>query len=142
VGLAYNFIGTSQSEPIAKTFGERMVSELAGVRRQNMPNTSSVLREETDSLLEKLTPEKREYLLWRLASEKLANEKSEPIPVRRPEDGTVVGYLRRLAPPSDEEQALMLERAKRTDPLRGNGARGLLESMKADDVESVESFIH
>ncbi len=106
-----------------------------------MPNTNSLLREETDNLLEKMSPEKREYLLWRLASDELAKEKREPIPVRRPEDGTVVGYLRRLTPSSKETQALMLERAKRTDPLRGNVCGGLLESMRAGDVESVKSFI-
>jgi hypothetical protein len=106
-----------------------------------MADTSNLLREETDNLLEKLTPEKREYLLWRLASEKLANDKSAvPIPVRRPEDGTVVGYLRGLAPPSDEDRVLMHDRAKRTDPSKGNSARELLESMRAGDVESVKRF--
>ncbi len=108
-----------------------------------MPNTSNVLRQETDILLENLTPETREYLLWRLASEKLANDKSTgPIPVRRPDDGTVVGYLRGLAPPSDEDRALMLDRAKRTDPSKGKGSRELLESMRAGDAESVKKFVH
>jgi hypothetical protein len=108
-----------------------------------MPSTSNVFREETDSLLEKMTSEKREYLLWRLASEKLANEQSsEPIPVRRPDDGTIVGYLRRLAPPSDEDRDLMLERAKRTDPVMGRGARELLEAMTAGDFKNVKRFIH
>jgi hypothetical protein len=107
-----------------------------------MPASDAAFRDETDSLLENMTPEKREYLLWRLASEKLADQKSnEPIPVRRPDDGTLVGYLRRPAPPSQEDRALMLDRAKRTDPSKGKDMHELLHAMRAGDVEAVQKFI-
>lgn len=107
-----------------------------------MPDATSVLRHQTDTLLEKMTTETREYLLWRLASEKLANEHSSvPIPVRRPDDGTVVGYLRRLVPPSAQEQALMNDRARRTKPSAGRSPRELLERMRAGDVDGMKKFI-
>lgn len=108
-----------------------------------MPDTTSVLRQETDTLLEKMSTEKREYLLWRLVSEKLATEQSsEPIPVRRPDDGTVVGYLRRLTPPTDQEQAIMNDRARRIDLSAGRSTRDILERMTAANFESVKKFIH
>jgi hypothetical protein len=107
-----------------------------------MPDTTSSLQEETNSLLETMSAEKREYLLWRLATDKLAGEQtSGPIPVRRPDDGTVVGYLRKVVPPSDEDKAVMIERAKRMDPSAGRGTRELLDRMRAGDVDAVKKFI-
>jgi hypothetical protein len=108
-----------------------------------MPNATSVPRQKTDELLAQLSTEEREYLLCRLASEKLADaHSSESIPVRRPGDGTVVGYLRRLVPPGSDEQATMNDRARRTDPAKGRSSRELLERMEAGDVEGVRKFIH
>ncbi len=107
-----------------------------------MAETSSLLQKETDILLDSMPIEKREYLLWRLASEKLAGEQSSwPIPVRCPDDGTVVGYLRKVVPPSEEEQALVNDLARRTDPSAGRSTRELLDRMRACDVEAVKKFV-
>ena len=107
-----------------------------------MSDTTSSLQTETDSLLEKMSAEKREYLLWRLATDKLASEQSSgPIPVRRPDDGTVVGYLRKVVPPSDHEIALVNELARRMDPSATRSTRELLDRMRAGDVDAVKTFI-
>ncbi len=107
-----------------------------------MPDSTRSLREETDSLLETLSAEKREYLLWRLATDKLAGEQSSgPIPVRCPDDGAVVEYLRKVTPPSEEDKAVMIERAKRMDRSAGRGTREILDRMKAGEVGGVKPFI-
>ncbi len=107
-----------------------------------MPDTTSSLQKETDSLLEKMSIEKREYLLRRLATDKLAGvQSSGPIPVLSPDDGTVVGYLRKVVPPSDQEIALVHDIAKRMDLSAGRSTRELLDRMRAGDVDGVEKFI-
>jgi hypothetical protein len=83
--------------------------------------------------------EEREYILCRLASEKLADQhSSESIPVRRPG-----GWIPEAScAPGSDEQATMNDRARRTDPAKGRSSRELLRRMEAGDVEGVRKFIH
>ncbi len=108
-----------------------------------MASRSNMLSEEANTLLEHLTKDQRDYLLSRLVTEKLDDEyQLASIPVHRADDGKLLGHIRRLMPPSGEDQALMNDRARRVDPRAGRPTRELLERMKAGDVESVRKFIH
>ncbi|MFI5460044.1 MAG: hypothetical protein ACHRXM_31890 [Isosphaerales bacterium] len=96
-----------------------------------MATMSEALTEEANTLLEQLTKEQRDILLSRLVTEKLDEESAlASIPIYRP-DGSLLGHIRRLTPPSADEQAEMSDRARRVDPRAGKSSRDLLDLMKA-----------
>jgi len=98
--------------------------------------------EEATTLLEKLTQEERDYVLFRLVSAKFEGEQRlTTVPVYRP-DGTVVGYIQPPVPPSADDVATMHDRARRVDPAAGRPTRELLERMAAGDEQGVREFIH
>jgi hypothetical protein len=107
-----------------------------------MGGASSTVIETTSTLLEKLSEDEREYLLFRLVSEKIGREPApEPIPVHRP-DGSLLGHIRPVMPPSAEEASMMHDRARDVDPTTSRPTRELLERMRAGDVEGVRKFAH
>jgi hypothetical protein len=98
--------------------------------------------EETTSLLEKLTPGERDYVLFRLVSAKFEDEQPlARVPVYRP-DGTVFGYIEPRVPPSAGDASTMNARARRVDPAVTRPTRELLVRMTAGDEEGVRKFIH
>lgn len=106
-----------------------------------MPSTSDDVVEEIRALLRKMRKDQRDYLLFRLASEKLdKRDPLEPVEIRRP-DGSLFGHIRPLTPSSPEETAEMNRRAKRLDPEAGRSTRELLDRMETGDVEGVRNFI-
>ncbi len=99
-----------------------------------MPRTNDAMIEETATLLDGLKKGQREYLLFRLVSEKLDETDSpDPVAVLRP-DGTLLGYIRRVSPPSVEDQRTMSDRARSVNPNVGRPMRELLDRMRADDA--------
>jgi hypothetical protein len=106
-----------------------------------MRNTRKALSEEATTLLEKLTSDERDDVLFRLVSDKLdAQNPAASIPVHRP-DGTLLEYIRPPSPRSPDEEVLMHERATRVNPAAGRPTPELLQRMRAGDVESVKRFI-
>jgi hypothetical protein len=106
-----------------------------------MSTAQIIPSQEARSLLEKLTPEERDYVLFRLVSEKVDEEHLETkVPVYRP-DGTVFGFIHPSAPPSLEDIAVMHERARRVTPASSRSARDLLERMRAGDEGAVRKYI-
>jgi hypothetical protein len=97
--------------------------------------------EEATTLLEKLTQEERDYVLFRLVSAKFEGEQPlTRIPLYRP-DGTIFGYVQPPAPPSVADIATMHDRARRVDPTVGRPTNELLERMAAADEAGVRKFI-
>ena len=106
-----------------------------------MSTAQVIPSQEARMLLEKLTPEERDYVLFRLVSEKVDEEHLETkVPVCRP-DGTVFGFIHPSKPPSPEEITVMLERARRMTSASGRSARDLLERMRAGDEDAVRKYI-
>ena len=97
--------------------------------------------ENATTLLERLTQEERDYILFRLVSEKFDGEQPlSRIPVYRP-DGTVFGYIQPPVPPAADDAAIMHDRARRVDPTVGRPTHELLARMTAGDEEGVRKFI-
>jgi hypothetical protein len=106
-----------------------------------MSTAQIIPSQEARTLLEKLTPEERDYVLFHLVSEKVDEERlGTKVPVYRP-DGTVFGFIHPSTPPSPEDIAVMHERARRMTSTSGRSARDLLERMKAGDEEAVRKYI-
>ena len=107
-----------------------------------MAASHGIATEEATTLLEKLTQEERDYVLFRLVSAKFEGERPlTKVPVYRP-DGTVFGYIQSPMPPSVEDASTMHDRARRVDPSAGRPTRELLERMTAGDEDGVRKFIH
>ena len=79
--------------------------------------THNVLpNEEATTLLEKLTPEERDYVLDRLVSAKFESKQNlTRVPIYRP-DGTVFGFVEPPTPPTVGDMTTMNNRARRVDP--------------------------
>jgi hypothetical protein len=106
-----------------------------------MSSTSQATVDEISALLGKLRKDQREYLLFRLVSEKIVEQDPvELIEIHRP-DGSLFGHIRALTPPTPAEEVEMTNRAKRHDPSAGRPTRNLLDRMKTGDVKSVQKFI-
>jgi hypothetical protein len=105
-------------------------------------STSQIIpSQEARTLLEKLTPAERDYVLFCLVSEKVEDEHLETkVPVYRP-DGTVFGFIHPSEPPSLEDVAVMHERARRMTSASSRSARELLESMRAGDEDAVRKYV-
>jgi hypothetical protein len=98
--------------------------------------------EEATALLDKLTQEQRDYVLFRLVSAKFEGEQPlMRVPVYRP-DGTVFGYIQPPEPPSAADVTAMHDRARRVDPEMGRPTSELLELMTSGDEKGVRKFIH
>jgi hypothetical protein len=79
------------------------------------------------------------YLLTNLLGHRLDAKDSLTI---YKQDGTLLGHLRPLSPPSVEEKTEMNERGNRVNPAHGRSTADLLEQMRTGDEESVRSFVH
>jgi hypothetical protein len=104
--------------------------------------TQNVLpSEEATALLEKLTPEERDYVLYRLVSAKFEGKRDlTRVPIYRP-DGTVFGFVQPPTPPSVADMTTMNDRARRVDPAVGRPTNELIERMMAGDEAGVRKFI-
>ena len=97
--------------------------------------------EELTTFLDKLTPEERDYVLFRLVSAKFEVEQPPmKVPVYQP-DGTILGYIEPPTPPSVADVTTMHDRARRVDPVRARPTKDLLERMAAGDEAGVRKFI-
>jgi hypothetical protein len=106
-----------------------------------MTTAQVIPSQEAKSLLEKLSPEERDYVLFHLVSEKVDEKHlGAKVPIRRP-DGSVFGFFQTPKPPAPEEIAEMLERARSANSSAGRSTRDLLERMKAGDEDGVRKFI-
>jgi hypothetical protein len=96
---------------------------------------------DASAMLEKLTAEERDYILFRLVSDKVdERQPTAKVPIYRP-DGALFGFIHPAEPPSSDDVALMLNRARRVDPSTGRPTRDLLERMKAGDEAGVRSYL-
>jgi hypothetical protein len=78
------------------------------------------------------------YLLARLLGHTL--DANENITILK-QDGTLLGHIRPLSPPSVEEAQMMNERGKRVDPKAGHSTQRLQQTMRAGDEDAVRAFI-
>ena len=96
------------------------------------------IREFLASLPEVEQREAVSYLLTKLLGD--AVNANENLAVHR-EDGTLIGYIRPLPPPTPEVATTMSERGSRVDPRAGRSTSQLLDRMKAGDEEGVRRFL-